>query len=290
MAHEFGGEWSKKKLMILDDYLGFYTKALKNQPFQLHYIDAFAGSGTHVTKTSKKAEGFWEEEQEVFVGSVRRALAAEPTFDVYHFNDIKAAHILELQKIRAEYPELDIRITHMDANEIVPKLCRQMGVSDRAILFLDPYATQVNWETVRAVAQSKRVDLGLLFPISALARMTPKEKVKIPADWKDTVTRLLGTTAWEDQIYHTPAAPAIDDMFGGVGEASQQRLSIDSLGTWVHDRLRQEFEFVSRPFELKNKGNLLFLFFLAVSNPEPKVHKLAYKVLYSMRKKEARRA
>ena len=41
----YGGRWTSKKLDILGTYLNEYTTALKNQPFQILYIDAFAGSG-----------------------------------------------------------------------------------------------------------------------------------------------------------------------------------------------------------------------------------------------------
>ena len=41
----YGGSWTGKKLEILARYLDAYTRALKNQPFKLLYIDAFAGTG-----------------------------------------------------------------------------------------------------------------------------------------------------------------------------------------------------------------------------------------------------
>ena len=41
----FGGPWTQEKLEILRQYLDTYTTVLKNQPFNLTYIDAFAGSG-----------------------------------------------------------------------------------------------------------------------------------------------------------------------------------------------------------------------------------------------------
>lgn len=45
--HKFGGIWTRMKLDVLGQYLRFYVTALKNQPFTLHYADAFAGTGTH---------------------------------------------------------------------------------------------------------------------------------------------------------------------------------------------------------------------------------------------------
>ena len=41
----FGGQWTREKLEILRRYLDAYTTALKNQPFNLVYVDAFAGPG-----------------------------------------------------------------------------------------------------------------------------------------------------------------------------------------------------------------------------------------------------
>ena len=42
----FGGPWTQEKLDILRRYLDTYATALKNQPFTLAYIDAFAGAST----------------------------------------------------------------------------------------------------------------------------------------------------------------------------------------------------------------------------------------------------
>ena len=46
----FGGPWTIEKLNILSNYLDFYTTALKNLPFQLMYIDAFAGTKRSMKK------------------------------------------------------------------------------------------------------------------------------------------------------------------------------------------------------------------------------------------------
>lgn len=48
MPHKFGGIWTQKKVEVLEHYLSFYVQALKNQNFNLHYADAFAGTGSHL--------------------------------------------------------------------------------------------------------------------------------------------------------------------------------------------------------------------------------------------------
>ena len=45
MPGSFGGQWTVEKLDILRSYLDAYTTTLKNQPFKLMYVDAFAGTG-----------------------------------------------------------------------------------------------------------------------------------------------------------------------------------------------------------------------------------------------------
>ena len=48
----FGGPWTNDKLEILRRYLDAYTTALKNQPFNLIYVDAFAGGGSWTPRES----------------------------------------------------------------------------------------------------------------------------------------------------------------------------------------------------------------------------------------------
>ena len=44
---EFGSVWTEAKLDAIENYLNFYTNALKNKNLNFVYIDAFAGSGTY---------------------------------------------------------------------------------------------------------------------------------------------------------------------------------------------------------------------------------------------------
>src|SRR5690606_41679286 len=58
--HGFGGPWTEEKLDRVTRYLQAYTTALKNQPFQLMYIDAFAGTGYRAsTQRGRKVRGFF---------------------------------------------------------------------------------------------------------------------------------------------------------------------------------------------------------------------------------------
>ncbi len=102
MRHEFGGLWTRKKLVILEDYLNFYATALKDKHFALHYADAFAGTGIH---NQKVLEGQYDLlDQEDFNGSVLTALEIEPGFNCYHFNDLDPDRFQALLDIKEKHP------------------------------------------------------------------------------------------------------------------------------------------------------------------------------------------
>jgi three-Cys-motif partner protein len=101
MTHSFGGLWTRKKLEVLEKYLEFYSTALKNTPFTLHYVDAFAGTGSQYPKLTEDQEEMLPHED--FQGSVRSALDVAPGFHQYHFNDLNPEYITSLEHIRQAY-------------------------------------------------------------------------------------------------------------------------------------------------------------------------------------------
>ena len=68
----FGGPWTQEKLQILSRYLNEYTTALKNRPFRLIYVDAFAGEGTW--RPGSEYSNDYDDFREFFKGSARIAL------------------------------------------------------------------------------------------------------------------------------------------------------------------------------------------------------------------------
>ncbi|WP_138436556.1 three-Cys-motif partner protein TcmP [Marinobacter shengliensis] len=274
--HEFGGVWTQLKLDVFRDYVNFFTTALKNRNFNLHYADAFAGTGQQNLKTIEGQDLLFPGED--FEGSVRVALSLRHAFQVYHFNDISEEFCEELRKLAAEHPGVDVRITQLDSNDFVRDFCANLGSNDRAVLLLDPYNTELDWESVKVVANSQRIDLWLLFPISTLLRMTPKDGKKIRPEWENTLNRLLGTDRWITELYKPKEAPQIDDLFGVEPESEVERLNVDGVSRFVKSRLSEQFPFVSDPVTLRNNNSPLFLFFLAVSNPSNVAIGLARKV------------
>lgn len=81
MTQAFGGPWTERKLRVLGEYLDRYTTALKNQAFDLIYVDAFAGEGQW-RPNSGYAGGEYADYREIVDGSARIALnARDKPFD-----------------------------------------------------------------------------------------------------------------------------------------------------------------------------------------------------------------
>lgn len=284
MKNQFGGLWTRTKLDLLNKYLSFYTEALKNTPFQLHFVDAFAGTGNQSPKVVVDQDDFLPDED--LRGSVRIALDITRPFHQYHFNDLNPDHVQAIEEIKAEHPEKTINISKLDANEFVPRFCKSMNWNDRAVLFLDPFSTELDWQTLQHVAGSKKIDLWLLFPISAILRMTPKDGSNVKPEWKATIDRLLGTSDWEQALYKLKPVPKTLDLFESKENDVTERINWQELSRWVTQRLNQEFAYVADPVSLDNNGRPLFLFFFAVSNPNSKAQNLANKVVRQIIKDE----
>lgn len=166
----YGGTWTIEKLSILERYLDAYTTALKNQPFELQYIDAFAGTGqVALSDDDSDAASF-------LGGSAERAVnIAEKPFDKLVFVEKDPGYCEELEALREAHPDRDISIVNSDANAYLRGFSLNWSQS-RGVLFLDPFATEVEWSTLETVAGWKALDTWILFPVSAIARMLPKSR------------------------------------------------------------------------------------------------------------------
>ncbi len=108
---DFGGSWTIKKLDILEEYLNAYTTALKNQPFKLMYIDAFAGSG-HISLRRED-----EDAREFYEGSAARAIKIEDKpFDRLTFVEKDTERYQKLEELRKDNLGRDIRTENAEAN------------------------------------------------------------------------------------------------------------------------------------------------------------------------------
>jgi three-Cys-motif partner protein len=183
-TQRFGGDWTEDKLSRIKEYHEAYNKALKNQPFNREYVDAFAGTGYREVTCEATDEAMLFPElaapdvRQFLDGSARIALNVEPGYHRFTFIEKKPDKVIELRKLKAEFANKDIRIEEGDANTLVQSLCRESWNYRRAVLFLDPFGMQVSWQTLEAVAATKSIDAWILFPLCVgITRLLSKKEV-----------------------------------------------------------------------------------------------------------------
>src|SRR5271169_211505 len=141
----FGSAHTVAKLDALEKYLDAYTTALKRKRFTLFYFDAFAGTGDLNIPNAPLLVG---EASEFAAGSAQRSLRTRIPFDHYNFNERDPGKAAELEQLRNEFPARAerISITSLDANDAIDEFCNRIrGGRKRAVVFLDPYGSQVDW-------------------------------------------------------------------------------------------------------------------------------------------------
>lgn len=274
-AHQFGGTWTSDKLERIRAYLREYRKIFsrseKARFYQTWYVDAFAGTGSRVDSRDDSLNEPYllrdPDARSLLQGSARIALEIDPPFDHYLFIDKQAIHVQQLEKLKTEFPVLadriDIRCA--EANAYLAEWCHRTDWrTHRAVVFLDPYGMQVDWSLLTAIAETKSIDLWLLFPLAvAVNRLLTRDEPP-PRDWANALDRFLGTTDWREAFYPRRKE---ETLFGP--EISQQKeADFESIGQYFVRRLKTIFPAVApNPHALRSSTGIpLYLLCFAASN------------------------
>lgn len=209
-VQQFGDRHTIQKLETVQKYLQAYTTALKFQRFDLLYVDACAGSGSSVPKSmledanshQTSLEGFARpvaDTDQIIVGSAIRALGVNPPFHHYFLNDVKQSNVESLKgAISRDFSHIETRvtITKLDANQMLRELCLSRDwKKTRAVVFLDPFGLQIDFETLKLLGKTEAIDLWYLVPVFAMYRQISGEG-QINADGGPRVDAALGTGEW----------------------------------------------------------------------------------------------
>src|SRR4030042_2838425 len=190
------GYWSEIKLDIIKEYASKYSTILTAQkrPRLYHlYIDAFAGPGVHISKTTG----------DFVPGSPLNALNVEPPFREYHLIDLKENKVNLLKEIVQGRPE--VYIYQGDCNDILlKKVFPRVAYENyrRALCLLDPYGLHLNWEVTRKAAQMGTIDIFLNFPVVDMNRNVLWRNIQgvDPGDI-ERMNTYWGDGSWRDIAY-----------------------------------------------------------------------------------------
>ncbi|PSR22247.1 MAG: hypothetical protein C7B45_07705 [Sulfobacillus acidophilus] len=165
---------------------------------------------------------------------------------------------------------MNIRIVPGDANDLLLSKVAGYPRKVRGVAFLDPYGMELCWDTLEALAQTKKLDIWYLFPLSGLYRLATKDPIHIDEIKRTAIDRILGTSEWYNALYRESRQPT---LFAELERP--ERTDGDGLERYVKDRLETVFARVAGPLRLPKDGPPRYSLFLGVSNPNPSVGKIA---------------
>lgn len=250
--------WSEVKLDIVRDYAQAYSTILSSQkePSLYHiYIDAFAGAGVNISKTTG----------EFVPGSPLNALLVKPSFREYHFIDLDSAKTNSLRQLTTERP--DVSVYEGDCNmlllqEVFPRA--EYKSYRRALCLLDPYGLHLNWEVILTAGRMKSVEIFLNFPMTDMNRNVLWRNPENVAPTQITRMNFFwGDDSWRQAAYNTT-----QNLFGlelktgniPIVEAFQERLK-NVAG----------FKYIPKPMPMRNsKGAIVYYLFFASQKPVAK--------------------
>ena len=195
--------------------------------------------------------------------------------DIFYNNNEEYCGALR-QRVAENYPDKSDKVTvlHEDCNELLQRIDSRQWFSEgwRGVIFLDPYAMELDWVSVEKISKTRIFDVWYLFPYSAVTRNLNNDG-KIKQATEERLNKIFGTDVWKTEIYTESAQLTL------FGESEIEKLP-DGLKKFIIKRLEETFPKVAQnPVELKNKTNsTLFLLCFAVSNPNPSAWKPALNI------------
>jgi len=244
------GYWSEIKLDIVKRYALEYSKILSKGNLHHVYIDAFAGSGKHISRTRRS-----------FVpGSPQIALDIIPPFKEYYFIDIDGDKVSELKRIVVNHPEAHVLegdcnsklLTDVFPNVMYKDFCR-------GLCLLDPYGLDLDWKVINTAGKMHSIDMFLNFPVMDMNRNVLWSN----PDGVDYADILRMNTYWGDESWKEAAYRQTPDLFGemrGIKESNR------TIALAFRKRLREvaDFTHVSQPLPMRNsRGAIVYYLFFA---------------------------
>lgn len=254
---KYGGDWTERKLQALRKYLPAYMKVLSRAKgyYRLIYVDAFAGCGHYQPAHGHDSADdvfpeFTEPDTRGFLqGSAAIALEVEPPFDEYIFIEEEPERVEELRAI-SEKAGRNASVLEGDANTQLRELCESTDwTRSRAVVFLDPYGMEVEWQTVEAIAQTGAIDLWWLFPLGmGVIRLLDRDKMPT-GKLAERLTKTFGTDDWQKRFYERHKAST---LFGDES-LDVRAATFDHIIVFVLERLKSAFPHVAEnPLVLRN--------------------------------------
>jgi three-Cys-motif partner protein len=170
-------------------YAQMFATGMKNRWDHRVYLDLFAGPGHSQIRNTRRT----------VLGSPLIALSLPDRFDRYVFADENPAAIEALrQRVLRIAPDADVRYIVGDANDRIGEITGGLPVHgpDGRVLsfcFLDPYKLNIEFETVRRLADGRPMDFLILLALHVDANRNIE---RYASEESAVIDRLLGDASW----------------------------------------------------------------------------------------------
>jgi three-Cys-motif partner protein len=187
--------WTEEKLMILEAYLAAFAHACKSAGW--YSLDLFAGPGLNWSETLDQPRA----SSPIIALETGEPQAIKVVAAEKHGGAFEA-----LQKRTEKYGNR-ITLFNDDANHIIGEMLTPIPVAAPTFAFLDPEGSELDWQTVDAIADHKRghsqtkIEQLVLLP-------TDTGFIRLIEGHPDMVTRMFGHDRWYD-IYERRSAGMI---------------------------------------------------------------------------------
>lgn len=253
------GFWSELKLEIVVKYAAAYSAILSRQPGLAHiYIDAFAGPGAHVSRSTG----------DFVPGSPLNALRVVPPFREYHLIDLDGQNVRSLRERvgdRADVYIYEGDCNHILLDQVFPRLRRERA--QRGLCLLDPYGLHLNWEVIQKAGRLGTVEIFLNFPIMDMNRnVLWRVPEGVAPDDIDRMNAFWGDDSWRQIAYDTGG-----NLFGWLEKSADN----EAVATAFGERLKRVagFTYVPTPLPMRMSTNAIvyYLFFASPNRTGAKI-------------------
>jgi three-Cys-motif partner protein len=276
---KFGGIHTTEKLDRLTAYLKAFTTALKNQSFELAYLDAFAGTGEIQVSDRPLSLIEGADTGEFVEGSVKRALTVDPPFNTYTFIELRPTKAADLRRrIASEHPSAATTVLVGDANDKIREwIAAKNWRSTRGVVFLDPFGSQVTWDTLERLAATRAVDVWYLFPAGLSVLRQIGRDGNIDAEHRASIDGILGTDDWPNALVRKSQKT---DLFGDTDDQVEYRANAEQITQYMRERMGQIFQGGVNPnsLPLGSRNVHMYSLMFACANPSSKAWMLAQRL------------
>lgn len=203
------GFWTQIKLDSLEKYLNSFWVASRKKTATIIYLDLFAGEVDNVRKDDSSVH---------FDGSTVRALEIMPSSAILRFFEMNRSKAENLKiELNNKFPNDNrYEVILGDCNHSINQVLMNLQNNSWAptFAFLDPFGLNVNWSTLRAIADFKqpriedpksrvktKAEMWVLLADPSIPRQAGWDDKMKPDTDKETslmTTNLYGTDAWRE--------------------------------------------------------------------------------------------